>query len=58
MIDLGFEIIDLHAHLRENPQEHLKLARDAGISKVVAMPNTLDCLDLAGLQKWYILLRR
>lgn len=45
MIDLGFEVIDLHAHLRENPQVHLMLAKDAGISKVVVMPNTLDCID-------------
>ncbi len=45
MINLGYEIIDLHTHLRDNIPFHTKLAKEAGIGMVLYMANTNPCLD-------------
>lgn len=44
-MNLGFPIIDLHAHLRNNISEHTKIAREAGIDLVVYMANCQPPLD-------------
>ena len=52
MIDLEYEIIDLHTHLRDNIPFHTKLAKDAGIGMVLYMANTNPCLDnVAAIKK-------
>jgi dihydroorotase len=45
MINLGYEVIDLHTHLRDNIPFHTKLAKEAGIGMVLYMANTNPCLD-------------
>ena len=43
MID--YPIIDIHVHLRNNPDDNLKIIKESGISEVVAMANTQPVLD-------------
>src|SRR3990167_7006878 len=45
MINLGYQVIDLHTHLRDNIPFHTKLAKEAGIGMVLYMANTNPCLD-------------
>lgn len=45
MINLGYKIIDLHTHLRDNIPFHTKLAKEAGIGTVLYMANTNPPLD-------------
>src|SRR3990167_9321197 len=45
MINLGYKIIDLHAHFRDDISYHTKIAKEAGISEALYMPNTEPCLD-------------
>jgi dihydroorotase len=45
MINLGFKIIDLHAHFRDKIPFHTKIAYNTGISQALYMPNTQPCLD-------------
>ena len=45
MIGLGYKIIDLHAHFRDNIPFHTRLAKEAGIGTALYMPNTKACLD-------------
>jgi dihydroorotase len=42
---LGFPIIDLHTHLRNNISLHTKIARDCGINVVIYMANCSPPLD-------------
>ena len=42
---LGFPVIDLHAHLRNNIPFHTKIAKEAGIDVVVYMANCSPPLD-------------
>src|SRR3990167_7272468 len=52
MINLGYQVIDLHTHLRDNIPFHTKLAKDAGIGMVLYMANTNPCLDnVAAIKK-------
>lgn len=52
MINLGYEIIDLHTHLRDNIPFHTQLAKEAGIGMVLYMANTKPCLDnVAAIKK-------
>lgn len=45
MINLGYQVIDLHTHLRDNIPFHTQLAKEAGIGMVLYMANTKPCLD-------------
>jgi len=45
MINLGYQVIDLHTHLRDDIPFHTKQAKEAGIGMVLYMANTLLCLD-------------
>jgi len=45
MINLGYEVIDLHTHLRDKIPFHTKLAKKAGIGIVLYMANTNPPLD-------------
>jgi len=45
MIQLGFPVIDLHAHLRNNIPLHTKIAKKNGIDVVVYMANCSPPLD-------------
>lgn len=45
MKSLKYPIIDLHAHLRNDVCYHTRLAKAAGISTMVFMPNITPCLD-------------
>jgi len=45
MINVGYEIIDLHTHLRDNIPFHTKLAKEAWIGTVLYMANTNPPLD-------------
>ncbi len=45
MINLGYEVIDLHTHLRDNIPFHTQLAKEAGIGMILYMANTHPCLD-------------
>jgi len=45
MINLGYQVIDLHAHLRDNIPFHTNLAKEAGIGMVLYMANTKPPLD-------------
>lgn len=45
MINLGYEVIDLHTHLRENIPFHTRQALEAGIGTVLYMANMKPCLD-------------
>lgn len=47
MINLGYDVIDLHTHLRGVDERHLHLdeAMRWGINALVYMPNTEPCLD-------------
>lgn len=52
MINLGYEVVDLHTHLRDNIPSHTWRALDAGIGMVLYMANTNPPLDnLAGIKK-------
>ncbi len=52
MINLGYEVIDLHAHLRDNIPFHTQLAKEAGIGMVLYMANPSPCLDnVAAIKK-------
>lgn len=52
MINLGYEVIDLHTHLRDNIPFHTRLAKEAGIGMVLYMANTNPPLDnLAAIKK-------
>jgi len=51
MIDLGYKVIDLHTHLREDISFHTNLARAASIDTVLYMLNTMRCLDSSEDQK-------
>ncbi|MBU2539760.1 amidohydrolase family protein [Patescibacteria group bacterium] len=44
-MNLGFPVIDLHTHLRNNISEHTKIAKEAGIDIVVYMANCEPPLD-------------
>jgi len=44
-MNLGFPVIDLHTHLRNNISGHTKIAKEAGISIVVYMANCEPPLD-------------
>ncbi len=45
MIKLGFPVIDLHAHLRNDIPLHTKIAKESGIDVVVYMANCSPPLD-------------
>jgi len=45
MIQLGFSVIDLHAHLRNNIPLHTRIAKDNGIDVVIYMANCSPPLD-------------
>lgn len=45
MFDFDYPIIDLHVHLRDEPDYHLKVLKECGISEVLAMANTSQVLD-------------
>jgi len=45
MIKLGFPIIDLHTHLRNNITLHTKFAKESGIDVVIYMANSSPPLD-------------
>ncbi len=45
MIKLGFPVIDLHAHLRNDIPLHTKIAKESGIDVVVYMANCSPSLD-------------
>jgi dihydroorotase len=45
MTNLGYKVIDLHTHLRDNIPFHTRLAKEAGIGMVLYMANTKPCLD-------------
>ena len=45
MIRLGFPIIDIHTHLRNNIPLHTKIAKESGIDIVVYMANCFPPLD-------------
>ncbi|MBM2820906.1 MAG: dihydroorotase [Candidatus Berkelbacteria bacterium] len=45
MINIGYQIIDLHTHLRDDIPFHTKLAKEAGVGMVLYMANTIQCLD-------------
>ncbi len=45
MIKLGFPVIDLHTHLRNNIPLHTKIAKENGIDVLVYMANCLPPLD-------------
>ena len=45
MIKLGFPVIDLHTHLRNNIPFHTRIAKESGIDTVVYMANCSPPLD-------------
>lgn len=45
MIKLGFPVIDIHTHLRNNIPFHTKIAKENGVDIVVYMANCLPPLD-------------